>query len=546
MSHVPKIVLKQLQAPAGEHPDADLLTAFAEQSLPESERSLVLSHLSLCSDCREVIALALPATEAANVAVSARRPARAGWLTMPALRWGVVAAGILVVTSFGVLQYRQTHPGKEKQLAAAVIPREPITSIPVQTPAASAQTSAAPAALPRTEQKMELDKRVEARKQFPNMFPQSKSASDAGAISGGIWRPSPPASRVSPGAISGSGGGIASGSGARLAANASSAPTVEAQGSAPAATTNAPGTQASDELAQNQVQQLPMQDRNAIDLSVARAKDPVPAAAGPMQVPSIALHTSPSLMQHAAPRWMITSSGGLRRSLDAGLTWEDVNVNSGSIAGTVKDASGAVIADASVTVTNLDTAEKRIQSSGGDGIFTFANLSPGRYRIDVEKPGFSHLVQGPVTLTAQQTARLDAALRVGQVSEAVEVASAMPAQVETPSASLENMKKSRLRQQNAMQAKETYTHWLATPDPVFRALAATGSEVWAGGSNAVLYHSLDAGAHWTRVLPSSAGTELTGDITAVDFADLQHGRITTSTPEVWTTADDGQTWQKQP
>jgi photosystem II stability/assembly factor-like uncharacterized protein len=122
-------------------------------------------------------------------------------------------------------------------------------------------------------------------------------------------------------------------------------------------------------------------------------------------------------MQHASPRWMITSSGGLRRSLDAGLTWEDVNVNSGSIAGS---------------------------------------------------------------------------------------------------------------------------------NPVFRALAATGSEVWAGGSNAVLYHSLDAGAHWTRVLPSSAGTELTGDITAVDFSDLQHGRITTSTPEVWTTVDDGQTWQKKP
>jgi len=544
MSNVPKIVLKQLQAQAGEHPDADLLTAFAEQALPESERILVLSHLSVCSDCREVIALALPASEAANAAVSPR-PARAGWLTMPAFRWGVVAAGVLVVTSFGVLQYRQTHPGKEKQLAAAVIPREAIPSAPVQTPAASAQTSAA-GAVPRTEEKMRLDKRVEARKQFPSMFPQSKSASDAGASVGRIWRPSSNASRVSPGGLPGSGGGTASGSGAGLGTNARAATTVEAQGAASALTTSTSAAPVSDQLAQNQAQQLPSQGRNAIDLGVARAKDPVPAAAAAMQAPSVALHTSPPLMRHAAPRWMITSSGGLRRSLDAGLTWEDVNVNSGSIAGTVKDASGAVIADASVTVTNLDTAEKRIQSSGGDGIFTFANLSPGRYRIDVEKPGFNHLVQSPVALAAQQTARFDAALRVGQVSEAVEVASAMPAQVETPSAGLENMKKSRLRQQNAMQAKETYTHWLATPDPVFRALAATGSEVWAGGSNAVLYHSLDAGAHWTRVLPSSAGTELTGDITAVDFFDLQHGRITTSTPEVWTTADDGQTWHKQP
>jgi hypothetical protein len=541
MSNVPKIVLKQLQSRADEHLDADLLTAFAERSLPESERTLVLDHLSRCSDCREVVALALPATEAVNVAVSARRPARAGWLTMPALRWGVVAAGVLVVTSFGVLQYRQTHPGKEKQLAAAVIPRQPITSTPLQIPTTSAQTSAAPAALPHAEEKVQLDKRVEARKQFPSMFPQSKSASDAGVAARGALRPSSPASRVSPGTIAGSGGGIASGFGAGLGTNPSTAVTVEAQGGALAA----PEAQASDQIAQNQVQQLPLPGRNVTDLSVAKAKDPVPAAAAPMQAPSVALHTSPSLMQHASPRWMITSSGGLRRSLDAGLTWEDVNINSGSIGGVVKDPSGAVIADASVTVTNLDTAEKHVESSGGDGIFNFSNLSPGRYRIDIEKPGFNHFVQGPVILNEQQNARLDAALRVGQVSETVEVAAATSMQVETCSG-LENMKKNRLRQENAMQARETQKHRLSTPNLVFRALAATGSEVWAGGSNAVLYHSLDAGAHWTRVQPSSAGIELTGDITAVDFSDLQHGRITTSTPEVWTTADDGQTWQKQP
>jgi len=83
------------------------------------------------------------------------------------------------------------------------------------------------------------------------------------------------------------------------------------------------------------------------------------------------------------------------------------------------------------------------------------------------------------------------------------------------------------------------------PNPVFRAVAATGPEVWAGGSGAMLYHSLDAGARWTRVLPSTAGAALTGDIIAVEFSDLQHVTITTSAPEVWITADAGQTWQKQ-
>jgi photosystem II stability/assembly factor-like uncharacterized protein len=81
--------------------------------------------------------------------------------------------------------------------------------------------------------------------------------------------------------------------------------------------------------------------------------------------------------------------------------------------------------------------------------------------------------------------------------------------------------------------------------PTFRVVTALGSDVWAGGSGGALYHSADAGSHWTRVLPSAAGTNLSGDIVGLEFSDPQHGRITTSTPEIWITTDDGQTWQKQ-
>ncbi len=65
----------------------------------------------------------------------------------------------------------------------------------------------------------------------------------------------------------------------------------------------------------------------------------------------------------------------------------------GSIAGSVTDTSGAAITDAKVTLTNLGTSEKRTQSSGADGLFTFVNLFPGQYRIDVEKQGFKHFVR---------------------------------------------------------------------------------------------------------------------------------------------------------
>jgi photosystem II stability/assembly factor-like uncharacterized protein len=81
--------------------------------------------------------------------------------------------------------------------------------------------------------------------------------------------------------------------------------------------------------------------------------------------------------------------------------------------------------------------------------------------------------------------------------------------------------------------------------PVFRAVAAYGADVWAGGTAASLYHSSDAGAHWARVVPASESATLSGDILSLEFADAQNGRISTSTGEVWTTADSGQSWKKQ-
>jgi photosystem II stability/assembly factor-like uncharacterized protein len=80
---------------------------------------------------------------------------------------------------------------------------------------------------------------------------------------------------------------------------------------------------------------------------------------------------------------------------------------------------------------------------------------------------------------------------------------------------------------------------------VFRAVVATGADVWAGGSGGALYHSLDAGDHWAQVSPAVAGANLTGDIVALEFSDSLHGKVTTSTSETWVTTDGGQTWQRQ-
>jgi hypothetical protein len=80
---------------------------------------------------------------------------------------------------------------------------------------------------------------------------------------------------------------------------------------------------------------------------------------------------------------------------------------------------------------------------------------------------------------------------------------------------------------------------------VFRAVSANGPDVWAGGSGGQLYHSADAGGHWVQVVPTWSGVVLTDDIVSLQFADPLQGRIVTSSSEIWTTADAGQTWQKR-
>ena len=85
----------------------------------------------------------------------------------------------------------------------------------------------------------------------------------------------------------------------------------------------------------------------------------------------------------------------------------------------------------------------------------------------------------------------------------------------------------------------------ALPAVFFRSVTAVGSDVWAGGSNTVLFHSLDGGNTWMRVLPSSAGIALTGDVISLQFSNPQSGAVTTSSGEIWITSDAGQTWRRQ-
>src|SRR5581483_7733832 len=97
--------------------------------------------------------------------------------------------------------------------------------------------------------------------------------------------------------------------------------------------------------------------------------------------------------------------------------------------------------------------------------------------------------------------------------------------------------------QRSLDSGQTWANVAVPTSSTLRALAASGPEIWVGGSAGALYHSSDAGSHWTQVRPTSVGKSLTADIIGVEFTDPQHGKITAANQEIWTTADGGQNWQ---
>jgi len=101
-------------------------------------------------------------------------------------------------------------------------------------------------------------------------------------------------------------------------------------------------------------------------------------------------------------------------------------VTTTNMSGTVTDSSGAAVPSAQVTVTNTGTGFTRTVQTGAQGEYHLEFLPIGNYNVEVSANGFKKVVRSGIVLQADQPARVDTQLQLGQVTETIEVTSEVP------------------------------------------------------------------------------------------------------------------------
>ncbi len=120
----------------------------------------------------------------------------------------------------------------------------------------------------------------------------------------------------------------------------------------------------------------------------------------------------------------------------AKATWgQDVTA---TITGTITDASGAPVAGASVSAKDMDRGTVWPAKTNTDGIYNILKIPVGTYSVKVEAKGFQTALYPPFTLVLNQTARVDVQMKVGAVSETIEVMGATPL-LQTESTEVSNL-----------------------------------------------------------------------------------------------------------
>ncbi len=320
MEDLPKIVQNRLRtAPPSEHPDANLLAAFCENSISPRERAGIMEHLAACTECREITSLAAPEEEMAVAGVAmAAAPGRAASVPLPVrrslnFRWGALAACVVIVAGVLWTTYR---PGKRG-----------VSALPVGAVSSSKASNAEVAKLEehpselryqsesarRAEQQLEtrVSKKSSAQSRDELALSQAKeetSAAEATANNAPAAAP-PPQTTLT----------MAQPEAAKITALPAS-PKSAAKSNEIAADASTASL-----LRKEQAEKAEEKDKKRVAAS-GPVTDTVGASAGSGFSGTVGPATLTSTVQSSVIRWTL-SDGRLRRSTDAGHSWEDVPVD---------------------------------------------------------------------------------------------------------------------------------------------------------------------------------------------------------------------------
>jgi len=151
------------------------------------------------------------------------------------------------------------------------------------------------------------------------------------------------------------------------------------------------------------------------------------------------------------------------------LVWLPIAVRaqstSASVAGRIADPSQAVIGAAVVAAVSSGTNLRFATVTNGSGEYHLANLPPGVYRIEVEKPGFRTLVKPDVALHVQDALEIDFEMSLGNASEAITVEGGAPL-VNTDSATVSTVVDRALVENLPLNGRSFQTLMMLTPGVV--------------------------------------------------------------------------------
>ena len=147
----------------------------------------------------------------------------------------------------------------------------------------------------------------------------------------------------------------------------------------------------------------------------------------------------------------------------------------GSISGTVKDASGAAVPDAQVTLTSTATGAKQTFNTDQNGLYSFVNVNPGEYTVDVDKTGFKRFRRATFDLQVAQSVRIDATMEIGADTQTVEVTAAAPL-LQTDNASLGQVIDERKTNETPLNGRNVFNLITLSPAAIAQG-GAGGSQV---------------------------------------------------------------------